>query len=134
MRWSSSRRLRQVSLVWFSAILISSSASQQSSTWARIRSSLRWWTGRRSSVVFMSRQARSISALLVAERDVLGGERRVGGSEQELAVQVLLGIDGGAVDPQLAGLGLAQEALVAALGRQLPVEFGGLRPSARPIR
>ena len=60
-RWSSSRRLRQVSPVWFSAIRISSSASQQSSTCARIRSSLRWWTGRRSSVVFMSRQARSIS-------------------------------------------------------------------------
>jgi len=38
------------------------------------------------------------------------------------------GVDRASVDPELAGLGLAQEALVAALGAHLPVElvaFGG---------
>src|SRR5712692_6603448 len=38
--------LRHVSVAAFSAMRISSSASQQSTTWARMRSSLRWYTGR----------------------------------------------------------------------------------------
>jgi hypothetical protein len=37
----------------------SSRASQQRMTWARMRSSSQWWTGRTSRVVFMSRQPRS---------------------------------------------------------------------------
>ncbi len=52
-----------------SAMQMSSSASQHSSTWARMRSSLRWWTGRRSRWVLMSRQPRSTSMqLFVAGR------------------------------------------------------------------
>ena len=56
------RMLRQVWLVWLSAIRIRSSASQESRTCARMRSSLRWKTGRSSSVVFRSRKPRSISS------------------------------------------------------------------------
>ena len=48
--------------------------------------------------------------VLVAERDVFGGEVGVTGGEQVLAVQALLGLDLGAVDQQPSGRGLAQVA------------------------
>jgi hypothetical protein len=53
MRSSSWRRLRQVSPVAFSMTRISSSASQHSWTWARMRSG-RWWnTGRRPRAPYL---------------------------------------------------------------------------------
>ena len=56
--------------------------------------------------------------LLVAERDVLGGQLGVGGAQQVLAVEVLLGLDRGGVDPQQAAGGDAQVAVQARLGRR----------------
>ena len=41
--------------------------------------------------------------VLVAERDVFGAQIGVGGGEQELAVQALLGGELGAVDPEPPG-------------------------------
>jgi hypothetical protein len=48
---------------------------------------------------------------LVAERDVLSRQALVVGAEQELAVEVRLGGEGGLVDTQLARGGATQEAL-----------------------
>src|SRR5215211_8086514 len=47
--------------------------------------------------------------LLVAEPDVFGGEGGVRGAQQELAVEALLGADGGPVDAQQPAGGAAQE-------------------------
>src|SRR5207244_11065105 len=47
---------------------------------------------------------------------VLGGEGRVGGAQEKLPVEALLGGDGGAVDPKQPRLRLAEEAAVAGLG------------------
>jgi len=65
MAWSrpSSRAIRrQLSPVRRSATRMSSSASQHSSTWARIRGSIRWNTGRSSRVLLRSRNPRSASS------------------------------------------------------------------------
>ena len=53
------RMTGQVVPVAFSAMRINSRASQHKMTCARIRSSRRWYTGRRSMICFMSRQPRS---------------------------------------------------------------------------
>ena len=71
--------------------------------------------------------ALDLQQLLVGQRDVLGGERRVAGAQQVLAVEVGLGGDGGLVDPQQPGLGGAQEALQPALGLQLAGELARAR-------
>ncbi len=55
--------------------------------------------------------------VLVAERDVFGGQVRIRGGEQVLAVEAFLGADRGPVDLQVAGGGLAQ---VAAEGAVVP--------------
>src|SRR5712691_671196 len=60
--------------------------------------------------------ALDLEQLLVAERDVLGGEGRVGGAQEKLAVEALLGSDGGPVDPKQPCLRLAEVAAVAGLG------------------
>src|SRR6266536_1023031 len=60
--------------------------------------------------------ALDLEQLFVAEGDVLGGEGGVGGAEQKLAVQALLGVDGGPVDAEQAGARLAKEATVAGPG------------------
>jgi len=63
-RWSRCSSVairRQLWPVARSAIRIRSSASQQTTTWARMRCSRRWKTGRSSSVVFRSRKERSAS-------------------------------------------------------------------------
>ena len=70
--------------------------------------------------------ALDLEQLLVAERDVLGAQRRVAAAQQELAVEVRLGADGGAVDPEQAATGLAQEPLEAALGLHAAGELGAL--------
>jgi hypothetical protein len=54
--------------------------------------------------------ALGVFQLLVAERDVLGGQARVAGGEQVLAVEPLLGRDLGPVEREPAALGLAQVA------------------------
>ena len=56
-------------------------------------------------------RAFDLQELLVAQRDVLDGQGRVGGAQEELAVELLLGLDGGTVDPEQAGLGGADEPL-----------------------
>ena len=54
--------------------------------------------------------------LLVAQRDVLGGQRGVGGAEQVLAVQVLLGLDRGGVGAEQPAGGDAQVPVQPGLG------------------
>jgi hypothetical protein len=61
IRSSSARIFRQDLPLSRSAIRISKSASQQIRTWARIRSSSRWKTGRIRSVPLRSRKQRSAS-------------------------------------------------------------------------
>jgi hypothetical protein len=51
--------------------------------------------------------ALGLAQVLVAERDVFGGEVGVGGGEQVLAVEARLGRDLASVDQQPAGRGLA---------------------------
>ena len=51
---------------------------------------------------------------------------RVGAAQQELAVEVRLGAHSGAVDPEQAARGLAQEPLESALGLQPAGELGAL--------
>jgi hypothetical protein len=62
MRPSSVAMRRQVMLVRRSATRMSSSASQHSSTWARMRCSSRWKTGRSSRLDLRSRKPRSASS------------------------------------------------------------------------
>ena len=62
-------------------------------TWARMRSSRRWKTGRSSRVAFeVAEGAFGFDQLLVAERDVLGREGGVAGGEEVLAVEAFLGV------------------------------------------
>ena len=60
---------------------------------------------------------------LVALGEVGGAQGLVAGAQQELAVELGLLGDGGAVDPQLARRRLAQEALVGGLGGERAVEL-----------
>ncbi|MGO4752195.1 hypothetical protein AB4212_26900 [Streptomyces sp. 2MCAF27] len=64
--------------------------------------------------------------LLVTERDVLGGQARVGVSQQVLAVEVLLGLDLRGVDAELAGRCGAEVAVEAGLAGDLPPELASL--------
>ena len=54
--------------------------------------------------------------LLVAQGDVLGGHRRVGGAQEVLAVEVLLGLGLGGVDAEQSAGGDAEVAVQARLG------------------
>src|SRR5882757_5343992 len=65
-----------------------------------------------------------LKKLLVSQGDVLSAQLRVGGAQEVLAVQVLLGAGGGAVDPQQAAGSDAQIAVQAGLGGQLAAQFG----------
>src|SRR5262249_24938149 len=62
--------------------------------------------------------------LLVAGGDVGGGELGVGGAEQVLAVQVLLGLDSPGVDAEQAAGGDPQVAVQAGLGGDHPAQLG----------
>src|SRR5680860_1281163 len=64
--------------------------------------------------------------LLVAQRDVLGGQGRIRGAQQELAVELGVSGDGGPVDTKQPGLGGAQEPVVGGPGAQRPSELGAL--------
>src|SRR5262249_45191349 len=64
--------------------------------------------------------------LLVAQGDVLGRQLGVGRAEQVLAVEVLLGLDGGRVGAQQAAGGDAQVAVQARLGGDDPAQLGPL--------
>ena len=61
----------------------STSARKQITTWARMRSSLRWRTGRESSVPLRSREERSASSSCVSPRAIpSAGSEGVAGGEQ----------------------------------------------------
>src|ERR1035437_3341414 len=62
--------------------------------------------------------------LLVAQRDVLGGDPGVAAAQQELAVQPLLGPDPGGVDAQQPAGGGLEEFLQAVFGRDDAAEPG----------
>ena len=64
-----------------------------------------------------------LQQLLVIERDVLGGQVRVGAAQQILAVEVLLGLDLGGVDTELACRSGAQIPVQAWLGGDLPAQL-----------
>ena len=64
--------------------------------------------------------------LLVAQGDVLGGQRGVGGAEQVLAVQVLLGLDLGGVGAQQTARGDPQVAVQAGPGGDDSPQLGPL--------
>jgi hypothetical protein len=64
--------------------------------------------------------------LLVPQSDVLGGQLRVGAAEQVLAVEVLLGLDGGCVEPQQPAGDYPQVAVQARLGSDGPAQLGPL--------
>src|SRR6185437_10080220 len=64
--------------------------------------------------------------LLVAQGDVLGGHRRVGGAQQVLAVQVLLGLGLRCVDAEQAAGGDAQVPVQARPGGDDAAQFGPL--------
>jgi hypothetical protein len=67
---------------------VSSRASQQIRTWARMRCSRRWKTGRSSRVdLKVAEAAFGLQEVLVAEGDVFGADVRVGGGDEVLAVQ-----------------------------------------------
>jgi hypothetical protein len=70
--------------------------------------------------------ALDLQELLVAEGDVLGGELRVGGAEQVLAVEVLLGLGLGGIGAEQAAGGDAQVAVQARSGRDHAAQFGTL--------
>ena len=90
---------RQVRPVRRSATRMSSSASQQSRTWARMRgSSAVEDRPQLQGALQVPEAAFGFEQVLVAQRDVLGGQVRVGGGEQVLAVEALLGGDLGPVD------------------------------------
>src|SRR6266516_4103827 len=61
-----------------------------------------------------------LEELLVADRDVLGGQVRVGGAQQVLAVEVRLGLDRLGIDAQQAAAGDAQVAVQAGFGGDDP--------------
>src|SRR6266540_3368438 len=61
--------------------------------------------------------------LLVADRDVLGGQVRVGAAQQVLAVEVGFDLDRFGVDAQPAGAGDAQVAVEAGFGGDDPTQF-----------
>jgi hypothetical protein len=79
----------------------------------------------------MSRQPRDLQQLLVAERDVLGGHLGVRCPQQVLAVQVLLGLCPGGVDPQQPARGDAEIAVQPGLGGDHAAQFGALVPAQR---
>src|SRR4030095_9434505 len=64
-----------------------------------------------------------LEQLLVAQRDVVGGEVGVAAAQQVLAVEVGLGLDGGLVDAQQPGGGDAQVAVQAGLGGDDPAQL-----------
>ena len=53
-----------------------------------------------SMTCFMSRQPLDFQQLFVSEGDVLGGQARVAGAQQVLAVEVLLRLDGPGIDAE----------------------------------
>ena len=65
-----------------------------------------------------------LEELLVAQRDVLGGQVRVGAAQQVLPVQVGLGLDLGLVDAQQPAGGDAQVPVQAGLGGDHPAQLG----------
>ncbi len=109
--------LRQVSWVVFSMTRMSSSASQQSWTWPRMRSS--------RVVVDRAQPERALHVppagfdgeqLLVGGCEVVGGQRVIGGAQQPLAVEVGFPLGGGGVDAQQSRGGAAQAATQPGLG------------------
>jgi len=70
--------------------------------------------------------ALDLPELLVAEGDVLGGERGVRGAQEQLAVEPLLGPHGRLVDAQEAAGRGAQVALQAGLRPDRPAQLGAL--------
>jgi hypothetical protein len=77
---------------------------------------------RRSPSLEVAEGAFGLAQVLVAERDLLGGQVGVGAGEQVLAVQALLGRDLLAVDQEPAGRGLAQ---IAREGRVVAAPLPG---------
>jgi hypothetical protein len=79
--------------------------------------------------------ALNFQQLLVTGGDVLRRQVWVAAAQEELAVQALLGLDGGLVDPQQPLRGGAQEAVQAGLGRQAASQFGACeRPQLVGVR
>src|SRR5712691_9934358 len=113
MRLSSRRSSGQVAPHVFSAMRARRRASQHRMTWARMRSSLR---AQVNDLLHVPPAALDLEQLLVAERDVLGGHLRVGGAQQVLAVEVLLGLGPGRVDAEEAAGGGPQVPVQAGLG------------------
>jgi hypothetical protein len=96
---------RQVRPVRRSATRISTSASQQSSTCARILGSSRWNGPELKGVLQVAEAACGFEEVLVPQRDVLGGQVGVAGGQQVLPVESFLAVDLLAVDDQTpAGL------------------------------
>src|SRR5947207_11861077 len=83
-----------------SATRVRSRASQQIRTWARIRCSRRWKTGRSS--IEVAEAAFGFQEVLVAQGGVFRADVRVGGGDEVLAVQAGFGLDLRGVDLQEA--------------------------------
>jgi hypothetical protein len=85
-----------------------SRASQQISTCARMRDSNRWNSGRSMGSTSCPGTRVGFEEILVAQGDLGRGQARVGGGQQVLTVQLLLGDHPRPVDIQPSGAGLAK--------------------------
>ena len=75
---------------------------------------------------FMSRQPRSTRGAAGSQGDVLGGHLGIGGAQEVLAVEVLLGFGLGGVDAEQAAGSNAQVAVQPGLGGDDAAELGPL--------
>src|SRR6266567_533088 len=73
--------------------------------------------------------ALDLEQLLISQGDVLGGHLRVGGAQQVLAVQVLLGLRPGGVDAQQPAGSGPQVPVQARFGRDDAAQLGALVPA-----